>query len=138
MPEASMAAATVSPSRASTERPSMVMWTVRPSSSLLNMEPPSAEDIEGFGGKRALRDERRQRERVVRGERDAAVAGSDECAGAFGRLVVDREAVARHHAQRRPGAHDVERPDAREHSHRAVGEDRDDRVTDAGVEPRLL
>src|SRR5436305_2057733 len=100
MPAAIKAAATLSPSRASIVAPSNEIRTGARASSrgLLNMEPPGAERLEALGGQFAACDERCERERVPGREGDATMARGDEGAGAFRRLFVDREAVARHHA----------------------------------------
>src|SRR4051812_7848228 len=110
MPAATSAAATLSPSRASSGAPSNVRRTTARESSrgLLNMEPPGAEGLEALGRKPAARDEGCEGERMPRRERHATVAGGDEGAGALRRFLVDRKAVLRHHTQRRPAAHDVE------------------------------
>src|SRR5476649_591581 len=108
MPAASMADATVSPMRARIGLPSIVTVSVAPvSPSLLNMKPPRAEGSDQRRIEFAARDHRRDGQGVVGGERDAGMAAHGEGAGMGLRLVVDREPVLGHDADRAPGAHDV-------------------------------
>src|ERR1051325_10108417 len=105
MPKSSIAAATVSPLRASTGSPSMVIGTVlgaASSGNRWNIESPGSEWLEFLGGQATFGDARREKERVRGGERHAAVARGVERAGTARRLVVDRKAVLRHDAQARP------------------------------------
>src|SRR6185312_15397728 len=132
MPAASSAAARLSPARAVTGSPSTDSVTLSPpisgsrsNTGLAGIEPPGAEGGE-LGIEPPRGDHRRDRERVVGGEGDAAVAGRNERAGTARRLLVDREAVLRHDAQRRPAAHDVEAAEQREHAQGAAGDGRDD------------
>src|SRR5262252_11129018 len=122
MPLASSAAATVSPARAVTGRPSTMRPTAWPlSASLLNMEPPRAEGSDQGLVERATADHGRDGERMIGAERHARMAAHREGAGMALRLVVDREAVLGHDADRAPGAHDVDVGQQRELAHRALG-----------------
>src|SRR5439155_26177226 len=109
MPAAIRAAATLSAAPAVTVLPSTVRVTARKLSSgnRWNIEPPGREDGE-LVGQAAGGQHGRKHERMVGGQGDAAVTGGDEGAGAFGGLLVDREAVLGHHPQRRPDAHDID------------------------------
>src|SRR5476651_1329191 len=103
MPAASIAAATVSPTRARIGLPSTLRVKVAPvSPSLLNMKPPRAEGSDQRLVEGAARDHRRHRERMIGRERDARMAAQHEGAGMRGAFVVDRKAILGHDTDRAP------------------------------------
>jgi len=71
-----------------------------------------------------------------RGQRDAAVACREKGAGARARLRIDRKAVRRHDAQRRPRADDTRIAQPRKHADRARRDRREDGRFRPVVEPR--
>src|ERR1700730_5396655 len=139
-PAASITAATLSPSRASTQTPStrMVGAGRLASMSRRNMKPPRAECVQAFGRQVAGIYQRRQHEGVVRRERHPAVAGRNEGAGTGVRLIIDWKSVLGHYPQRRPTAHDIESREQRQHPHRAIGHDGENLAADGRVKARLL
>src|SRR5215471_10066291 len=139
-PEASIAAATVSPCRAGLAMPSIKI--VRESSRSLitrrNIESSCAESSKALVRQIAYIDTGRQQECVGRRQCHAAMAGGDERAGAGLRLIVDRVTILGHHAQCRPAPHHVQLGQMRKHSDGAVGHHRENLAADAGIEPGLL
>src|ERR1700730_12017882 len=121
MPATRSAAATVSPANACAEWPSIVKGIGSPaaSGSLWNMKPPGTERKK-LVGKLSGRDLRRDVEGLVCRQRYAGVARCEECARMCRGLIVNREAVLAHHAQRRPSAYDIEPGEHREQPHRAT------------------
>ena len=70
-------------------------------SCVLNIEPLVSEARE-FGRQRARGDEFGVTQRMRGGECHAAVTGGDERAWKLARLLVNRQAIGRHHAQCAP------------------------------------
>src|SRR5439155_22244347 len=139
-PEASIAAATVSPCRAGVAVP--LTKIVRGSSCSLmsrrNIESSCAERSKGIVRQIAYIDAGRQEECMGRRQCHAAMAGGDERAGAGLRLIVDRITMLGHHAQCRPAPHHVQLGQMREHSDGAVGHRRENLASDGDIEPSLL
>src|SRR5215467_14931516 len=127
-PHESMAAATLSPTRAVTGLPSMVTQTRWPSSSnLRNIEPPRREGADQICIEPTARDHRREHQGVIGGQRDAGVAADDECPGVSFGLIVDWKAVLCHDANARPGTDHVELAERRKHAPCPVRLERCDR-----------
>src|SRR6516162_1642065 len=139
-PEASIAAATVSPCRAGVAVPSIkiVRESLRSLYTRRNIESSCAESGKALVRQIAYIDTGRQQECVGRGQCHAAMAGGDERAGAGLRLVVDRITILRHHAQCRPAPHHVQLGQMREHSDGAVGHYRENLAANGDIEPSLL
>src|SRR5262249_21647542 len=100
-PEASIAAATVSPCRASVAVPSIkiVRGSRRSLMSGGNIESSCAESSKGLVRQITHIDAGRQEECVGRRQCHAAMTRGDERAGAGLRLIVDRITILGHHAQ---------------------------------------
>src|SRR5215470_6938914 len=139
-PEASIAAATVSPCRAGVAVPSIKI--VRESSRSLitrrNIESPCAESSKAIVRQIAYVNAGRQEECVGRRQCHAAMTGGDERAGASLRLIVDRITILGHHAQCRPAPHHVQLGQMREHSDGALGHYRENLAANGDIEPSLL
>src|SRR3979490_2849297 len=88
--------------------------------SMGRVEAAGRERPDEVGVERAGRDHPRDLEGVIGSQRHTGMTAGDEGARLALRLVVDRKAILRHHADAGPGPDDVEASQMREHALRPI------------------